>query len=41
MAIVAAIAASDKKAHDVIVLDMREVLILTDYFVICSGNTDR
>lgn len=41
MAIVAAIAASDKKAYDVIVLDMREVLILTDYFVICSGNTDR
>jgi ribosome-associated protein len=41
MAIVAAVAACDKKARDVIVLDMREVFILTDYFVICSGNTDR
>jgi len=41
MAVVAAVAASDKKAYDVVVLDMREVFILTDYFVICSGNTDR
>ena len=23
------------------ILDMREVMVLTDYFVICSGNTDR
>jgi len=23
------------------VLDMKEVLIITDYFVICSGKTDR
>ncbi|MBC7229471.1 MAG: ribosome silencing factor [Actinobacteria bacterium] len=22
-------------------MDMREVMVLTDYFVICSGNTDR
>ena len=41
MAIAAAQAASSKKAHDVLVLDMREVFILTDYFIICSGNTDR
>jgi ribosome-associated protein len=41
MAIAAAQSASSKKAHDVLVLDMREVFILTDFFVICSGNTDR
>jgi ribosome-associated protein len=41
MAIAAAQAASSKKAHDVLVLDMREVFLLTDYFIICSGNTDR
>lgn len=37
----AARAASDKKARDILILDMREVFLLTDYFVICSGNTDR
>lgn len=37
----AARAASDKKARDILVLDMREVFLLTDYFVICSGGTDR
>ena len=33
--------AADKKAIDVIELDLREVLGYTDYFVVCSGNTDR
>ncbi len=33
--------ASDRKAIDVRVLDLREVVSYTDYFVICSGNTDR
>lgn len=33
--------ASDKKAIDVVALDLRGVLGYTDYFVICSGNTDR
>ncbi len=37
---VAALAA-DKKAIDVVVLDLREVAGYTDFFVICSGNTDR
>jgi ribosome-associated protein len=41
IAVAAAQAASDKKAHDILVLDMRDVFILTDYFIICSGNTDR
>ena len=37
----AAAYASDKKATDIVVLDLRGVLGYTDYFVICSGNTDR
>ena len=32
---------SDVKAIDVVELDLRGVLGYTDYFVICSGNTDR
>jgi ribosome-associated protein len=37
---IAAIAA-DKKAVDVRVLDVREIVSYTDYLVICSGNTER
>jgi ribosome-associated protein len=37
---VAAIA-SDKKAMDIRVLDVRGVVSYTDYFVVCSGNTER
>ena len=33
--------AADKKAIDVVELDLREVLGYTDYFVVCSGNTGR
>lgn len=33
--------ALDKKAHDVLELDMRGLVGYTDYFVICAGNTDR
>jgi ribosome-associated protein len=33
--------ALDKKAHDLIELDMRGLVGYTDYFLICSGNTDR
>ena len=33
--------ALDKKAHDVIELDMRGLVGYTDFFVICTGNTDR
>lgn len=41
LAIEAARAADDKKAIDVRVMDMRQALGITDYFVITSGNTDR
>jgi ribosome-associated protein len=33
--------AADKKALDVVELDLRDVLGYTDYFLICSGNTSR
>ena len=33
--------ASDVKAIDLVELDLREILGYADYFVICSGNTDR
>jgi len=33
--------ASDKKASDIILLDIRDVSTIADYFVICSGNNTR
>ena len=33
--------AADKKAIDVIELDVRKVLGYTDFFLVCSGNTAR
>ena len=33
--------ASDVKAIDIVELDLRGVLGYTDYFLICSGGTDR
>jgi len=33
--------ASDKKAIEIVELDLRGVLGYADYFVICTGNTDR
>ncbi|MBR3747848.1 MAG: RsfS/YbeB/iojap family protein, partial [Selenomonadaceae bacterium] len=32
-------AASDKKASEVITMDMRGLMFSTDYFVICSAQT--
>lgn len=34
-------AAVDKKAEDVVLLDIRGLSPIADYFVICSGTTDR
>jgi ribosome-associated protein len=34
-------AAEDKKAHDLLVLDLRKAAGFTDYFVICSGTNPR
>ena len=33
--------AVEKKAGDVVELDLRGVLDYTDYFLVCSGNTNR
>jgi ribosome-associated protein len=34
-------AACDKKARDVVTLDVRDKTTVTDFFVICEGDTDR
>ncbi len=34
-------AASEKKAIDIVVLDLREIASFTDYFVIASGSNER
>lgn len=34
-------AADSKHAEDIIALDVREISLLADYFVICSGNSER
>ena len=37
----AAEAASSKKAERIVILDVSQQLVITDHFVICSGNTER
>jgi ribosome-associated protein len=37
----AVVAAADKKALELVVLDMGDLLGITDYFLICSGSSDR
>lgn len=34
-------AASDHKAEDLVVLDLRKIRGFTDFFVICTGRSDR
>ncbi len=34
-------AAVDKKAWEVVILDVREKTSIADYFVVCEGETDR
>lgn len=41
LAIIAARAASDRKAAEIIALDVSEQLVLTDVFLIASGNNER
>ena len=33
-------AADDKKAIDLVVLDLQGISLITDYFVICHGNSE-
>jgi len=37
----AAEAASSKKADRIVILDVSQLLVITDHFLICSGNNDR
>ena len=37
----AAAAASAKKAERIVILDVSEQLVITDFFLICSGNSPR
>ena len=41
MAIAAARAAADKQATDIVVLDVRATLVITDLFVICTAGNPR
>ncbi len=41
LAVAAARAAASKQARDVVILDVRELIVITDYFLIASGTSDR
>jgi ribosome-associated protein len=41
VAIAAARASSDKQADDVVILDVHQLIVITDFFVICSAGTYR
>jgi ribosome-associated protein len=41
MVLEAAAAASSKKGERIAILDVSDLLVITDHFLICSGNTER
>jgi ribosome-associated protein len=41
VAVAAARAAAEKQGEDISVLDVRSLIVITDYFVIVSGSTSR
>jgi ribosome-associated protein len=41
LALVAAQAAADKVAHDIVVIDVSDRLVITDCFVVCSAPNER
>jgi ribosome-associated protein len=41
LAVLAAEAAAEKKAEDLMVIDVAETLVITAYFVLATGRTDR
>ena len=41
VAVTAARAAAEKQGEDITILDVRELIVLTDFFVIVSGATSR
>lgn len=38
---IAASVAADKQASDIVIIDIGNISVVTDYFVICSGQTSR
>lgn len=32
---------SDIKGEDILLIDLREITLISDYFIICTGNSDR
>lgn len=34
-------AADDKRAEDIVVLNMKGISLISDYFIICHGNSDK
>ena len=40
LALLASEAADDKKANDIEILDVRDITVIADYFVICDGNSE-
>lgn len=40
VALRAARAALDRRASDVVILDLREITLITDFFVICHGTSE-
>jgi ribosome-associated protein len=40
-AVAAARAAAAKQAEDVSIMDVHGLIVITDYFVVCSGTTER
>lgn len=41
LAVVAATAAADKQASDIVALDVSDTLIITDVFLLCSARNER
>ena len=41
LAVAAARAAADKQADRIVVLDVRELIVITDFFIIVSGTNER
>ncbi|HET7628391.1 MAG TPA: ribosome silencing factor [Bacillales bacterium] len=41
LALLAAKTADDKRAENIIVLDMEEISLIADYFMICHGNSEK
>ncbi|RJP50426.1 MAG: ribosome silencing factor [Anaerolineaceae bacterium] len=31
----------DKKGEDIVLMDLKDIVSFTDYFIICSGSSDR